>query len=95
MNEVKYRNICDPINILRTIACLIVFILHTLIYSQFAGVDIYKQAQTNPLIFLIKTPAWAGVWIFIILGGYLAGKSFFTGRYEFSVKGFGKYYLKK
>ena len=89
----QQKNVCDPINVLRAIACLIVFIMHTLIFTQMAGVNLFNYK--SPFIFLLKTPAWAGVWIFFILSGYLAGKSFFNNKYEYSPKGFLKYYWKK
>lgn len=89
------RNTPNPINVLRVIACFMVLFLHAYISTSAAGFSLYDYEHTLPWIFLLKTPAWAGVWIFFILSAYLAGRGFFTGRYAYSARGFGKYYLKK
>lgn len=94
MNQ-QTKNLPNAINVLRVVACLMVLILHALISTQNAGFDLYSYEQSQPWVFLLKTPAWAGVWIFFILAAYLAGRGFFTGRYGYSVRGFLQYYLKK
>lgn len=82
------KNSVDPINFLRIIAVSLVFILHTLI-----SVKLTTGVRDYP--FIIQTPAWAGVWIFIFLSGYLIGKGFINGKYEMSFKGVLKFYLKR
>jgi len=88
-------NTPNAINVLRVVACFMVLILHTLIHTKSMGFNLYAYEHTHPWIFLLKTPAWAGVWIFFILSAYLAGRGFFLGRYEYSARGFGRYYVKK
>lgn len=41
----------------------------------------------------LQTPAWAGVWIFVFLSGFLAGKGFISGRYELTKDGVRKYII--
>ena len=89
------KNTPNAINVLRTVACFMVLILHGLIFTQKAGFDLYSYEYTKPWVFLLKTPAWAGVWIFFILSAYLAGRGFFMGHYKYSLRGFAKYYIKK
>lgn len=93
--DVTVKNIPDAINMLRVIACLCVLVLHAMIYTQKSGFDIYSFSENYPWVYLLKTPAWAGVWIFFFISAYLAGRGFFTGSYEYTVKGFLKYYFKK
>lgn len=78
------------INLSRCVACLIVFILHSSIFTERNG-----ALWNNNYIRLLKTPAWGGVWIFFILSGYLAGKSFFSSRYTFDMKEIICYYKAK
>jgi peptidoglycan/LPS O-acetylase OafA/YrhL len=73
------RNRVDPINFLRVTAVMMVFLLHVFLGPL--------RNQTNPLIFLLNTPAWAGIWIFLFISGYLIGKGFFEQRYELTMKG--------
>lgn len=84
-------NRVDALNVLRVIATLSVFCLHTSIFEP----DISSLFSSDGLCFLWRTPAWSGVWIFFILGGYFAGKGFASGRYSFSRKGILNYYKKK
>lgn len=79
------------INFVRVLACMMVFILHTSIFTTSGGTPLF----TNIYIRLLQTPAWGGVWIFFILGGYLAGKSFSDGRYEIKAKSLARYYSNK
>lgn len=78
----------DDINLLRVIACFMVIILHGFILIQ----DILPSTLWAHLLY---TPAWGGVWIFVILAGFLAGKSFNDGKYAISKKGFFLYYKRK
>ena len=82
-------NRVDPINILRTIAALCVFFLHTTIFDDSS---FFKPDSWN---FIFRTPAWGGVWMFIILGGYLAGKSYYLCRYNSTVKDSLRYYWQR
>lgn len=93
--QVQTKNIPNPINALRVIACLCVLILHAIIYTYRSGFDIYSFSDDHPWVYLLKTPAWGGVWIFFVIAAYLAGRGFFTGSYEYTPKGFLKYYFKK
>ena len=79
------------INFVRCLACLMVYILHTSIFTNSRGVPLFTSFYSK----LLQTPAWGGVWIFFILGGFLAGKSFAEGRYEFDMKSICQYYKKK
>ncbi len=74
---------------MRVFALFLVFILHSYILLA----DVTGFTIDGGWEFILKTPAWAGVWIFILLGGYLAGLGFFKSRYEYSSKGIIRYYL--
>lgn len=74
----------DPLNYIRVLAMLMVFTLHV------GTKNIYTL--TEPAKFLLRTPAWAGVWIFFFISGYFLCKGFHTGKYEFSVKGIFKFW---
>jgi hypothetical protein len=56
---------------LKVIALFLVFFLHAWIFTG-KGTEDY---------FFLKTPAWAGVWIFYIISGYTIGKNFYNGKY--------------
>ena len=75
-NENSYNSI-DILNFLRVVATMFVFFLHG--KSNVSGLN----ESSNPFIFMTSLPAWAGVWIFIILSGYLMGKGFIQHRYHF------------
>lgn len=81
----------DVLNVLRVIATLCVFLLHGNSYIP----DIYESR--SPLTFILAFPAWAGVWIFLFLSGYLFGFGAERGRYPFSdslkIKDVLKFYL--
>ena len=63
--------------------------LHWLIFAK-------PHMRTDALwIGVFYTPAWAGVWIFFLLGGYLAGRSFIYGRYKLTIPGIKRYYLRR
>ena len=83
----------DIVNFLRVAATLFVFFLHGRSY-----IDNISDAPFFNVI--TKLPAWAGVWIFLLLSGYTVGLGFFKGRYsvltdsdQFSVKKLLKFYL--
>ena len=79
------------INFVRVLACMMVYILHASMFTTSRGTPLF----TNLYIRLLQTPAWGGVWVFFILGGYLAGKSFADGRYAVNMKSVVKYYSNK
>jgi peptidoglycan/LPS O-acetylase OafA/YrhL len=74
-------NRLDPLDALRALAIFLVFALHV---TLFTGLPITMD------VFILFLPAWAGVWIFFVLSGYLIGKGFKTKRYENKIE-----YLKK
>ncbi len=80
----------DPVNFLKVTATLMVFVQHMQSIKTKAMFDI--RINDHLVGFLFRSPAWAGVWIFFIISGYLAGKGFASGRYSFSLKDIGKYY---
>lgn len=87
-NEYKY----NPISFLKVMACVCIFLLHTSIFNARAS-EFYNLYSFT---FLFKTPAWAGVWIFLTISGYLSGKGFFFGRYDcLSTKGILEYYWQR
>lgn len=78
----------DIINLLRVIACIMVFSLHSTIFAQ-------PDWDKGAFSFIFYTPAWAGVWIFFIISGYLMGKSFYNGKYNLTKAGIRKFYLSR
>lgn len=86
------RNNVDALNMLRVMATFCVFMFHTLSASGMKLILYYKLLDYK-WIAAFNTPAWAGVWILFILGGYLAGKSYAAGRYQYSLNDTGRYYL--
>lgn len=81
-----YKNTVDPINFLRTLSTLMVFGLHTYVFSSQRGF-----CYDNRTWFL-QTPAWGGVWIFLLISGYLSGKGFYMKKYQMNFKGICSYY---
>jgi hypothetical protein len=86
------RNNVDALNMLRVMATFCVYMLHTVSASGMY-LTLYYKLLDYKWVAVLNTPAWAGVWILFILGGYLAGKSFATGRYLYTPKDTGRYYL--
>lgn len=86
------RNSVDALNMLRVMATFTVFMFHTLSASGMK-LGLFYTILDWKWVAALNTPAWAGVWILFILGGYLAGKSFATGRYKYTLKDTGRYYL--
>jgi len=77
------------INVIRITACLMVFMLHSTIFEP--EIDMLLE---NKNLFFLYPSAWAGVWIFFITGGYLAGLTFQT-KYEVSLNGVFCYYSRR
>lgn len=51
--------------------------------------------ENIPGAWVLYTPAWAGVWIFITLSGYGIGAGFRNGKYQLSLKGLLEYYQRR
>ena len=69
---------------------LCVFLLHVSLFSGQLGF-VYTERT-----WILKTPAWSAVWILFLLSGYFIGKGFYReGGYEFSPRGFLKFYLRR
>lgn len=82
----------NPINIIKIIATLCVFCLHTSLFSsQWGG---FSFSSKN---WLLQTPAWAAVWIFFFVSGYLNGGNFIgkEKKYQFSLKSIFDFYKKR
>lgn len=79
------------LNLIRCIAMMMVYVLHTSIFTNSRGIFIFDKLYMK----IFYTPAWGGVWIFFILGGFLAGKSFADKRYNFEMKNICHYYSNK
>lgn len=86
MKEKPKRN--NTIDFLKCYAALIVFVCHAYIVSK----EQFGFEFTHPWQFVLKTPAWAGVWIFVMVSGFLAGSRFWSGKYELNKKGILQYY---
>lgn len=83
------KNKVDMINVLRFIAFMIVFLLHTKILIPVTWNEDYDNA------WILFTPAWAGVWIFLILSGYGIGAGFYSDKYHMDINGIAKYYIRR
>lgn len=73
------------VNILKVFATLMVYFCHSTIVAKecFGG---------GGLIKMFNTPAWGGVWMFLIISGLLAGYGFETGRYQLNLNSIKQYY---
>lgn len=83
----------DAINFIRTVATVMVFNQH--MQQIKSEVLVMMLKLHNPFGVLFRSCAWAGVWIFFILSGYLAGKGFECGRYTPDASGTGRYYKQR
>lgn len=81
-------NRIDPLNFLRVYATLVVFVAHTNIFTN-------RLVWLGKQVFFMNAPAWAAMWFFYTLSGYLAGRSFLNQRSDFSLAFVGSYYYKK
>lgn len=88
--NLKKYNCVNPFNYIRSLAVLCVFLLHVSLFSGQLGF-VYTERT-----WILKTPAWSAVWILFLLSGYFIGKGFYReGGYEFSPRGFLKFYLRR
>ena len=76
----------DPLDCLKILAATMIFILHMKILDGF-------DPSNEQFYFMM--PAWAGVWIFFIISGYLSEKGFFDERYTYTLKGIAQYYISR
>lgn len=75
------------LNFLRVFAAALVFFCHsTIVAGESFGLEL------QGLFKLINTPAWGGVWIFLIIGGFLAAYGFDNHKYSLDKAGVQKYY---
>jgi peptidoglycan/LPS O-acetylase OafA/YrhL len=82
--------VIDPLLTLRGFAFVMVFMGHYFRIA-FPVADLSQALERQPLMGLLTTAPWAGVWIFFTLSGYLIGKGFFTGRHLAERTGIAKY----
>ncbi len=73
------------VNFFKIFATLMVFFCHSVICAS-------ESFQTHGLIYLFNTPAWGGVWTFLIISGLLASLGFSTGKYQLAKDSVKKYY---
>lgn len=84
----REKGINVSVDVLKCIAALMVFLCH----SYIACSESFEFEFTSGWQFFLKTPAWGGVWIFMIVSGFLAGGGFFSGKYSLTLVGIGQYY---
>lgn len=91
MGEKLYpeKNKVDMLNVLRFIAFMMIFLLHT---KAFIPVN-WNENFSNAWI--LYTPAWAGTWIFFMISGYGVGAGFYSEKYKISIDGVAHYYIKR
>lgn len=82
-------NQSTTINFLKVFATLLVFTQHsTIVTKQELGFELHGFAQQ-----LLNTPAQGGVWMFLIISGFLASWGFAGGgKYKLNVSGCKNYY---
>ena len=68
------NNTC--INVLKILATALVYFCHSWIVCKESF-----DYEVHGLYLAFITPAWAGVWIFLVVGGFLAAHGFFGRRY--------------
>lgn len=83
------KNKVDMLNILRFVAFMMIFLLHT------KGFIPVKWNENCGKAWMLYTPAWAGTWIFFLLSGYGIGAGFYSGKYKMSVNGIAHFYLRR
>ena len=75
------------LNFLRVFAAALVFFCHsTIVAGESFGLELHGLSK------LINTPAWGGVWIFLIIGGFLAAYGFDSHKYILDKSGILEYY---
>lgn len=81
-----HNSLC--VNILKVIATAMVFFCH----SWIVCVEAFAYQAHGWYKFFI-TSAWGGVWMFLIIGGYLAAHGFYEDKYSLTFGGVFKYYI--
>lgn len=76
------------VSILKVLACYLVYTCHVAINVNSAYG--YDKSKTWQILF--RTPAWGGVWIFFIIGGFLFCNSFSSHKFVLSKQGLIHYY---
>lgn len=89
LKKSKYYLLPDPLNVFRVVALLSVYLLHATLFDPFPA-----SSKFSPYYFYLFPSAWGGVFLFFLLSGYLAGKSFAAGRYA-GVEGAFSYYYRR
>ena len=79
-------NNSTTINVLKVLATAMVFFCH----SWIVCLESFNY-QIHGFYRVFITPAWAGVWIFLVVGGFLAAHGFYSGKY--TLDGGGKIVL--
>ena len=78
----------NEINMLKVAAMILVYFCHCYIVCNHTfGFEFENNWQM-----LLKTPAWAGVWIFVFVSGYLAENGFAKGKYKYQKESIIEYY---
>lgn len=75
------------LNVLRVFATLLVFFCH----SYIVGRDEFGL-ELHGAMWLLKSPAWGGVWMFFAMGGFLAAFGFDRKNYTIDKEGILRYY---
>ena len=86
MEKEKKYNV--TVDVLKCYAAALVFVCHSYIACNAA----FSFEFNSSWQFILKAPAWVGVWIFMIVSGFLAGNGFFAEKYTLTQKGIRKYY---
>lgn len=73
------------VNVLKVFATLMVFFCHSTIVAK-------ESFGGGGLIRIFNTPAWGGVWMFLIISGFLACIGFEIGRYQLNKQSIKRYY---
>ena len=74
--ETMEKRKADILNVLRTVALLMVFLLHG--RENVAGIT----EASGPLAILTWLPAWGGGWVLFFISSFLLGMNFLSEKYE-------------
>lgn len=76
------------LDVIRIVACLMVFMLHTLICTK-QLVDFSKEGMK---VWWTYTPAWGGVWIFFFLSAWFSAGVFWKEDYKYTLSNVLRFY---
>jgi len=82
------QNIPDIFNILRALAVLCIYIIHSVMIIKAHYPDV-------KIPWGLYTPAWGGIWILFALSGYLLGKGFYNNKYKTDFNGIKEFWLNR